>query len=99
MKSKSNALYVKKRLFRNKKDKFKHIKVRGHCHYTGKFTGAAHSISNLRYNLPKKIPILIHNSSRYEDLSIIKKLPEEFEGKFKCLGENTEKIYNFFRTN
>ena len=30
----------------NKKDH----KVRDHCHYTGKFKGAAHSICNLRYN-------------------------------------------------
>ena len=28
-------------------------KVRNHCHYTGKFRGAAHSICNLRYKTPK----------------------------------------------
>ena len=35
----------------------KHCKVRDHCHYTGKFTGAAHSICNLRYKIPKEIPV------------------------------------------
>ena len=44
----------KKGFFRNKKDKYKHIKIRDHCLYNRKFRGAAHSISNLRYNVPKK---------------------------------------------
>ena len=38
-------------------------KVRGHCHYTRKFGGAAHSGCNLRYKVPKKIPIVFHNGS------------------------------------
>ena len=37
--------------------------VKDHCHYTGKLTGAAHSICNLRYKVPENIPILIHNTS------------------------------------
>ena len=28
-------------------------KVRDHCHCTGRFRGAAHSISNVRYKTPK----------------------------------------------
>ena len=36
-------------------------KVRDHCHYTGKFRGAAHSICNLRYKVPQEIPVKIHN--------------------------------------
>ena len=38
-------------------------KVRDHCHYTGKFRGAAHSICNLRYKVPKKISVVFHNGS------------------------------------
>ena len=30
-------------------------KVGDHCHYTGKYRGAAHSICNLRFNLPNEI--------------------------------------------
>ena len=70
-------------------------KVRDHCHFTGKFRGAAHSICNLRYKLPKKIQIEFHNSSTYDWYFIIKRLPEEFKGQFKCLGENTEKYITF----
>ena len=34
-------------------------KVKDHCHYTGKFRGAAHSICNLNYKVPKNIPVVI----------------------------------------
>ena len=73
----------------------KYRKVRDHCHYTGKFRGATHSICNLRYKIPKEIPILFHNGSTYDYHFIIKQLAEEFKGKFDCLGESTEK-YIFF---
>ena len=29
----------------------------------GKFRGAAHSICNLNYKVPKNIPVVIHNAS------------------------------------
>ena len=76
------------------KDK-KHHKVRDHCHYTGKYRGAAHMICNLRYKIPKEIPIAFYNGSTYDYHFIIKKLVKEFEGNFECLGENTEKYITF----
>ena len=70
-------------------------KVRDHCHYTGNFIAAAHNICNLRYNTPKKIPIVFHNGSTYDYHFIIKKLAEEFKSYFECLGENIEKYITF----
>ena len=70
-------------------------KVRDHCHYTGKFRGAAHSICNLRYKTPKEIPVVFHNGSTYDYHFIIKQLAKEFDGQFECLGENTEKYIIF----
>ena len=37
------------------------IKVRNHCHYTGKYQGPAHRKCNLRYNIPHYIPIVFRN--------------------------------------
>ena len=33
-------------------------KVRNHCHYTGKYKCAMHSICNLKFNVPNEIPIV-----------------------------------------
>ena len=68
----------------------KNYKVRDHSHYTGKYRGAAHNICNLRYKVPKEIPVVFHNGSTYDYHFIIKELVKEFEGNFDCLGENTE---------
>ena len=37
---------------KNLRDKEYH-KFRNHCHYTKEYGGAVHSISNLRYSVPK----------------------------------------------
>ena len=70
-------------------------KVRDHCHYTGKYRGAAHSICNLRYKIKKEIPVVFHNGSTQDYHLIIKKIAKEFKGHFDCLGENTEKYVTF----
>ena len=76
----------------NNKKEFKlKQKVRDHCHYTGKYRGAAHSICNLRYKISKEIPVVFHNGSTYDYHFIIKELAKEFQGNFEYLEENTEK--------
>ena len=69
----------------------KNYKVRDHCHYTGKYRGVPHNICNLKYKVPKEIPVVFHNGSTCDYHFIIKELVKEFEGNFDCLGENTEK--------
>ena len=73
----------------------KYRKFRDHCHYTGKYRGTSHSIYNLKYNLPKVIPIVFRNVSNYDYRFIIKELVQEFKGELTCLGENTEKCIAF----
>ena len=73
--------YIYKEKFEKKylEDK-KYRNVRDHCYYTGKNRGAAHSICNLKYSVPKK------NSVNFQKESV-----EEFKKQFTCLKENTEK--------
>ena len=42
------------------------VKIRDHCHYTGKYRGSAHNTCNLRYKTPHYIPIVFHNLSGYD---------------------------------
>ena len=87
--------YICKKGFSTDDDNKKYHKVRDHCHYTGKYRGAAHSICNLRYKTSKEIPIVFHNGSTYDYHFIIKELAKEFEGQFECLRENTENMLLF----
>ena len=86
--NKENICYICKKEFNNDK-------VRDHCHFTGKYRGAAHNTCNLKYKIPKNIPVIFHNGSTYDYHFIIKELANEFEGNFECLGENTEKYITF----
>ena len=55
----------------------------------------AHSTCNLNCKIPKKIPVKIHNGSKYDYHFIIKELAEGIKVEFECLGENTEKYSSF----
>ena len=73
----------------------KTCKVRDHCHFTGNYRSAAHSICNLKYKVPKDIPVVFHNGSIYDNHLIIKQISKEFNGYFTCTGENAEKYISF----
>ena len=93
--NKQKVCYICKKEFDNNDNYKKQQKVRDHCHYTGKYRGAAHNICNLRYKVPKEIPVVFHNGCTYDYHFIIKELAKEFKGNFECLGENTEKYITF----
>ena len=84
--------YICNKEFRTDK---KYCKVRDHFHDTGQYRGAALSICNFRYQIPKDIPVVFHNGSTYDYHFIIRELAKEFKGYFECIGENTEKYITF----
>ena len=69
-------------------------KVKDHCHYTGRFRGAAHNSCNLNYKKPKFIPVVFHNLSGYDSHLFIKNLGFT-EGNIDCIPNNEEKYISF----
>ena len=72
-------------------------KVRDHCHYTGKFRGAAHNICNLRFRRPKFTPVVFHNLANYDAHLFVRNLGVS-EGDINCIPNNTEKYINFTKS-
>ena len=64
-----------------------HYTVRDHCHFTGKFRGAAHNSCNLSYRKLKFFPVIFHNL-------FIKNLGKT-EGEIDCIPKNEEKYISF----
>ena len=50
------------------------IKVRDHCHISGKFRGAAHQSCNINLRITNRVPIIFHNLRGYNSHLIIKEL-------------------------
>ncbi|XP_074026183.1 uncharacterized protein [Leptinotarsa decemlineata] len=71
------------------------IKVRDHCHLTGKKrNGATHSICNLNFKLPEFIPIIFHNLSGYDCHLFIKELCTD-KNKVDVIAQTKEKYVSF----
>ena len=72
----------------------KNEKVKDHCHYTGRFRGAAHNSCNLKYKKPKFIPVVFHNLSGYDSHLFIKNLGYT-DGNIDCIPNTEEKYISF----
>ena len=93
--NKQKVCYICKEEFNTDYSDKKHHKVKDHCHYTRKYRRAAHNICNLRYKIPKEMPVVFHNGSKYDFHFIIKELVKKLDRNFECLGENKEKYIKF----
>ena len=72
-------------------------RVRDHCHYTGRYRGAAHNLCNLKYSKPNNISVFFHNLTGYDSHLFIKKLGVT-AGAIDCIPNNEENYISFSKT-
>ena len=72
----------------------KNDKVRDHCHFTGKYRGAAHCKCNLMCKKPKILPVIFHNLQGYDSHLFIKQLAK-IDGELDCIPSTEEKYISF----
>ena len=72
-------------------------RVRDHCHFTGRYRGAACNICNLKYCKPNNISVFFHNLSGYDSHLFIKKLNTTM-GNIDCIPNNEENYISFSKT-
>jgi len=65
------------------------VRVRDHCHSTGKYKGAAHQKCNALFRKPNFVPVFFHNLSGYDAHLFVKNLNSMGEGDIECI-PNTE---------
>ena len=69
-------------------------KVRDHCHFTGKYRGAAHNQCNLLCRKPLILPVIFHNLQVYDAHLFIKKLGR-VQGDLFSIPSTEEKYITF----
>ena len=60
----------------------KKSKVRVHCHFTGKYRGAAHNKCNNECRKPLILPVIFHNLQGYDSHLFIKKISKSSRRSF-----------------
>ena len=76
------------------KEDDKNKKVRDHCHFTGRYRGAAHNSCNLKYRKPNFTPVVFHNLSGYDSHLFIKNLGFT-AGNIDCIPNNEIRYISF----
>ena len=69
-------------------------KVKDHCHFTGRYRGAAHNKCNSKFRIPNFTPVVFHNLSGYDSHLSIKNLGFS-EGNIDCIPNNEERYISF----
>ena len=78
------------------KGKLENDRVRDHCHYTGRYRGAAHNSCNLKYRKPNNISVFFHNLAGYDSHLFVKQIGSSNEkGNISCIPINEEKYLTF----
>ena len=72
-------------------------RVRDHCHFTGRYRGAACNKCNLQYRKPNNISVFFHNLTGYDSHLFIKKLNNTM-GAIDCIPNNEENYISFSKT-
>ena len=72
-------------------------RVRDHCHFTGRYRGAACNRCNLKYRKPDYISVFFHNLQGYDSHLFIKRLGVS-EGSIECIPNNEQKYISFSKT-
>ena len=86
----SNTCWICKKLIDHDDEK-----VRGHCHVTGKFRGAAHWSYNINFQLTKKVSVIFHNLRGYDSHLIFCEL-SKFDVKIEVIPNRLEKYMALF---
>ena len=74
-------------------------RVRDHCHFTGKFRGAACNSCNLKLRRQNNISVFFHNLAGYDSHLFIKKLgTSKKKENIDCIPNNEEKYISFSKT-
>jgi hypothetical protein len=75
------------------------IKVRDHCHVTGKYRGPAHQNCNLQLKIePGKIhiPVIFHNGTQYDNHIVMQGIGAiECKQQLNCIPKNYEKYLSY----
>ena len=61
-----NCYICGRRILKKLSKSINYRKNRDHCHYIGKYGGAAHYICDLKFSIPNEIPVFFHKGSNYD---------------------------------
>ena len=68
------------------------VKLRDHCHITGKYRDSANRDCNINVKLNHKIPIVLHNLKNYDSHLIMQEVGK-FNFEINVIPNGLEKIY------